>query len=301
MAMVNKAVHISRNIVSVHFIRDSYVEFSLKEAERLKRKGETDELEILNMKSDTPTPKQEDKFWASERSKTNLLVFACDFILQANNLFLICSFTVSGCVRDNESISAQTVDLLIPELNSYIEEADQRVINHINHITNEERVYKIILLSNDADTLAHVLRYMHGWTRTGLKELWQKYGHPPRMVLVHSISTYHGPSTSRNIIKAHIITGNDVVSKIGSKKCAVCVDYLPLLSNLGESTKIPSTQNVQLAEQYLVYCWVGLSSKTNCTNFDDLRLERFTSGENYIEKIRNEVYSMIYTKHTPSL
>ena len=287
ISMVNKAVYVGRNVVSIHFIRDSYTEFSLKEADRLKRKGDTAGLDIIDMKYDTPTPKQADKFWNSEKSKINILDLACNVILQVNHKYPTCSFSVSGCVIDNESVSAKVGDHLIPELNSYTEEADQRLVYHIDYITRHEKIRKVILLSNDADTFAQVLRYMDEWTRAGLTELWQKYGHPPRMVPVHSIYSQIGPAVSRNIIKAHIITGNDVLSKIGSKKCAVSSDYLQYLSNLGETTRIPSPQDLQLAENYLVQCWIGLASKTLCTTFDDLRLERYTSGENLIVLLKD--------------
>jgi hypothetical protein len=199
----------------------------------------------------------------------------------------------SGCVQDNESVTAQTCDRHLPDLNSYIEEADQRLVNHINYITKEEKVHKVNLLSNDADTFAHVLRYMDEWTGAGMTELWQKYGHPPRMVPVHSIYSYNGSAVCRNVIKAHKLTGDDVLSRIGSKKCAVSKDYLPLLSNLGESTRVPSRQDLQLTERYLVCCWVGLIGKTSCTTFDDLRLERYTSGKEYIEMMLCKIDDMM--------
>ena len=67
--VVKKAVGICSNLSTAHFIFDSYIESSLKEVERLKRSQSIDASDIINMTRDTPIPKQQDKFWASENNK----------------------------------------------------------------------------------------------------------------------------------------------------------------------------------------------------------------------------------------
>ena len=67
-----------------------------------------------------------------------------------------------------------------PTLNSMIEEADCRIIPHIEKaIMNDiERVitYSIITYSNNADVVLYLLYYVHQFKDPGIKELWIKYG-----------------------------------------------------------------------------------------------------------------------------
>ena len=70
--VVKKAVGICSRISTVHFIFDSYIESSLKEVERLKRSQSIDALAIINTTRDTPIPKQQEKFWATENNQRAL-------------------------------------------------------------------------------------------------------------------------------------------------------------------------------------------------------------------------------------
>ena len=108
------------------------------------------------------------------------------------------------------------------------------------------------------------------------------------MIPTHSIYHHLGDVRSRTVVKAHILTGQDCMSKIGTKHCALVCNPERYLSNFGESSAL-SEQDVALAEEFLVKCWVGARSSTSCKSFDKLRVERYTSG-NYF-RIQN--YNMI--------
>ena len=51
---------------------DSYIEFSLKEPERLRRSDGEERVDLVDMTASSPTPQQKDLFWASEINKRNL-------------------------------------------------------------------------------------------------------------------------------------------------------------------------------------------------------------------------------------
>ena len=54
----------------IHLVLDSYIEYSLKEGERLKR-SDVSPIEIVGMNSETPIPRQLKKFWSSDKNEEN--------------------------------------------------------------------------------------------------------------------------------------------------------------------------------------------------------------------------------------
>ena len=98
------------------------------------------------------------------------------------------------------------------------------------------------------------------------------------MIPMHSIHRHLGAVRSKIVIKAHILTGQDNMSKIGSKLCALSSDPEHYLSHFGE-TQTLSEQDMALAEKFLVKCWIGSRSSTSCLTFDELRVEKYTSGK----------------------
>ena len=64
----------------------------------------------------------------------------------------------------------------IPELLSWIEEADLRLMVHVEWSAPIKKSQRIIVLSNDADTFAILLYHMPHFKSLGVKELWLQYG-----------------------------------------------------------------------------------------------------------------------------
>ena len=69
------------------------------------------------------------------------------------------------------------------------------------------------------------------------------------------------------ILKAHILTGCDVTSEVGTKLAALNSEPELYLESFGES-EMPSTEVLKRAEQYLVQV---LKKNSQCENFDKLR------------------------------
>ena len=59
----------------------------------------------------------------------------------------------------------------IAELNSWDEEADDRVIIHSNWAI-QSGAKRVVVLSNDSDTMMLILRYLDYFMQSGLKEFW---------------------------------------------------------------------------------------------------------------------------------
>ena len=100
---------------------------------------------------------------------------------------------------------------------------------------------------------------------------WVEFGKPKRMIPIHKIQTRIGEDLSLNVVKAHILTGCDQISKVGTKHAALVFNPVSALSMFGESPTI-SEFEMSASEEYLVKCWHGARSKTTAKTFDELRL-----------------------------
>jgi hypothetical protein len=86
-----------------------------------------------------------------------------------------------------------------------------------------------------------------------MKEIWQQYGtgEKRRMLPLHQAISRLGTPLAKTMIKAHILTGDDCMSKVGTKHAAVTSDPIQFLMNFGE-TETLSEQDEALAEKYIV-------------------------------------------------
>ena len=109
----------------------------------------------------------------------------------------------------------------------------------------------------------------------GLKEIWQQYGNDEtRHVLpLHQL----GAPLAKAVVNVHILTGDDCISKLGTKHAALASDPVRYLTNFGETDTL-SEQNESLAEKYLVRVWAGVRSTTTAERFDQLKIENYTSA-----------------------
>ncbi|KAK3885497.1 hypothetical protein Pcinc_010238 [Petrolisthes cinctipes] len=149
---------ISQELQFVHFVLDSYIEMSLKERERMRCTDPTTGINIIGMSRDTPIPQQIDKFWASHENKTNLQLLARDIVSHraSSDVTIIGSSTVSD--EEVYPANASGGDK-IPDLFSWIEEADSRVVVHVDWAVRVKQCKRIIVISNDTDTFALLLHY----------------------------------------------------------------------------------------------------------------------------------------------
>ena len=70
------------------------------------------------------------------------------------------------------------------------------------------------------------------------------------------------------------------MSKIGTKLCALSSQPERYLSDFGE-TQTLTEKDIALAEKFLDKCRSGARSTSSCVTFDELRIERYTSGISY--------------------
>ena len=261
----------------LHILFDSYMPLSIKESERARRQGDGDGIELARIDEMVTVPEQIDKFWPVSTNKENLQVFTRKLALQKIENLVLSSMVIEEEIIDSvhkNSEEKRTID----ELNSWDEEADDRVILHTNWAI-KHGAKRVVVLSNDSDTMMLLLRYVEDFIQSGLIELWLQYGtsESRRLIPLHLWYTKLGVAWCKNLIKVHIITGNDYLSTIGTKLAAIRLDPLKYLSEFGESQSMREVE-MALAEQYLVLVWNGVRGATSARTFDELRVERYNKS-----------------------
>ena len=196
-----------------------------------------------------------------------------DFLISVStkekvNIFLSgsvsCSYQIVDCIEVNHEERSIVHD----ELNSTIEEADMRIIPHVyNSIINGTK--RVVVLSNDRDVVL-LLYFMPEFLSKGVIELWVKYGtgNNERFIPIHLLANSIGYDMCHIILKAHILTGCDVTSKVG-KVNALKANPAQYLSRFGENDSLLDGVAIE-AENYLVKT---IKVNTEIKKFDQLRYE----------------------------
>ena len=160
-----------------------------------------------------------------------------------------------------------------------------------------------LMVSNDTDTVARFMYHFGTLKSKGIKSLWIQYGTGEnlRYLPIHKIHNILGDSMCRSILKAHILTGDDSLSKIGTKHAALVSDPVKHLSVFGEADEICHAE-MWLAEEYLVKVWAGARCKVTSKTFDSLRLTEYTSSKeakslDSLPPTSSSVYSHIKRGH----
>ncbi len=84
---------------------------------------------------------------------------------------------VSSVVSDEEVLPAMiSGGEEISDLLSWIEEADARLVVHVDRAVRIKQCKRIVIVSNDTDTFALMLHYFSHFQSLGLQEMWQQYG-----------------------------------------------------------------------------------------------------------------------------
>ena len=259
----------------LHVIFYSYLESSVKDGERLRRSDVTP-IELVELDGATPIPVSLNKFWASSSNKEKLQLLVRELLKKSPNS--ICS----AMVVDDDILPSMLHDIsgnsiVIPELDSRIEEADARTVPHIFWAA-QKGCERAIILSNDTDTVALLLYHMGTFLNAGLKELWIQVGTggKRRFLALHDFFHKKGAIMCKAVLKAHILTGEDCMSKIGTKLASVKYEPARYLINFAEDISL-NEQDVLLAEEYLVKVWTGVLSKTSALSFDQLRIEFYNT------------------------
>ena len=117
----------------------------------MRRTDPTTGINIVGMTRDTPIPQQLDKFWSSQENKQNLQLLVRDTV--CNGHYANTTIIASSVVSDDEVLPAKANGgAEIPELLNWTEEADSRLVLHVEWAVRVKQCPRVVVLSNDTDT-----------------------------------------------------------------------------------------------------------------------------------------------------
>ena len=226
---------------------DSYGELSVKDGERARRAEDVGGIiNVVAMNELTPIPRRIQKFWANPKNKENIQLLAREMAFLNPD-----KEVVSGLTVNNEIVKAQRQEQLgcatdETLLSTWEEEADSRLLSHIDWSV-EKGCERIIVLSNDTDIVVLILRH-----KKGLQEMWVEFDTEEhrRKIPLHCLHAKRGEDFCNILLKAHVLSGNDVVSKIGTKYVAITCNQLSL-NTFAENDSLTET-GISVIEHYLV-------------------------------------------------
>ena len=133
-----------------------------------------------------------EKFWTCSPNKEKLQLLVRKIAVSSLQNLTLSSMVVNDEIIPSLHKSDQQLSS-IEELNCWEEEADSRVIIHIQWSISIG-AKRVIVLSNDSDTLMLLFRYISQFLSKGLIDLWRQYGTSERrrMIPVHMWYTHLG-------------------------------------------------------------------------------------------------------------
>ena len=132
----------------------------------MRRTDPTTGINIIGMTRNTPIPQQLDKFWSSQENKQNLRLLVRDTV--CNGHYANTTIIASPVVSDDEVLPAKANGgLEIPELLNWTEEADSRLVIHVGWAVCVKQCERVVVLSNDTDTLRYCYTMPHTFKRRG--------------------------------------------------------------------------------------------------------------------------------------
>ena len=271
----------------LHIVYDSYIEDSIKESERCRR-NLVQPLDFYGIDMSSKMPVQTDRFWASNINKQELQKLSRSYlqeVSQSEKKDIVLSGYVDHELKEMQCVEIQineqtgdSKEIVIEELCSMLEEADTRIIPHLYYDASKGHK-RFVVVSNDTDVVVLILFYTHLLLSKGLHELWIKYGvgDHVRFLPMHYLAKKLGPHQCSVIMKAHILTGCDVTSKVGTKSAALQAEPTEFLDTFGEHNTLEYYEAIK-DEEYLVKV---LKPKSKSKTFNELRFEQ------YVEKKTN--------------
>ena len=90
-------------------------------------------------------------------------------------------------------------------------------------IACQEKRKRVVVVSNNTNVVIYSLVYHQRFCELGIQELWVKFGIKDgcRNIPIHKLGQQLGGEECSALLKAYILTGCDVTSKIGTKVSAV--------------------------------------------------------------------------------
>ena len=151
-------------------------------------------------------------------------------------------------------------------ISSWQDEADCRLVSHIAWSV-KRGCERVVVVFNDTDYIVLILRCITTFISMELEEVLVEFGgeHRPKITR-HSLHVSFGAAFCSILVKVHVLTSNDAVSKVGTKHFQNSFS----LTSFAETDSL-TTVDISVVERYLVKAPAGTRSNTTADTFDKFR------------------------------
>ena len=107
---------------------------------------------------------------------------------------------------------------------------------------------RVVVVFNDTDYIVLILRCITTFINMELEEVWVEFGgeHRPKITR-HSLRASFGEAFCSILVKVHVLSGNDAVSKVGTKYAALTCNPFSL-TNFAETDSL-TTVDISVVER----------------------------------------------------
>ena len=164
---------------------------------------------------------------------------------------------------------------LIHLLKCLYDEADDRIMFHLNHAIKVDRFEAAHAMTDDTDIFVNLMYDFRDWRANGLSEIW--FHHLGNITPVHP-AVDNLPDTVVEILPAiHALSGCDTTSKIGTKLQAFKAANKPEYVDLNHFGVAQLDDDVYvIAEHFLLNCKTRAETRSDAM-FDDMWYSNYHS------------------------
>ena len=153
------------------------------------------------------------------------------------------------------------------------EEADDRLMFHINFVVGNNGAKIVSIITNDTDIFVCLIHHFTKWKCNGLEELWYVKGKgvSRKVIPLHVVHSNLTPELVSILPAMHSLTGCDSTSKVGTRHAAMsCSGFFSSISSFGKEPL--EMEMIEYAEHFLIHY---VETKSTCTMFDELRCKSY--------------------------
>ena len=259
----------------IDIIFDLYKTSSIKQMEWAQRSS-SEQITITIRSDNQKLPVDLDMFWSSMFNKVRLHEYVFKWMLQ--NVESDKEIFVGGVYGGECRKLLAGTETQITEHSSNQEEADDRIMFHINDGVVKHGVQSVLVDSPDTDVFVNLIFHFNKTWQ--LQKLYMKHGNrkTKKPVPVHLLVDQLDKGLVSCLPAIHALSGCDNTSKVGPKVSGLTASMdLSLLDGFGIEELSP--QMTSNAENILVS---GLK-KTDCSTFDEYRWEQYHNSKKELD------------------
>lgn len=203
---------LSKGYSRMDIVFDVYLRQSIKEGER-SRRSKSDPIETNIATTKQQIPVEMDRFWGSSENKMKFQQAFAKWLsseYQSGVDFPVFlggahAENVTSCIKICPNGELEEID----SLRNDHEEADDRLLYHVNQIVRDAHYDKVIIASGDTDVFVCSMYHFNRWVYRGLKEMWIISGKRGSITAfpIHKLTEKLDPSVVDILPAVHALTG----------------------------------------------------------------------------------------------